>query len=129
MRILGIDPGLRITGYGLVLAEGPRVTVIEAGGKVRMGASTAGRHTVHQKALLVDGLVALFGSGNATGHSRDHCYEFGVVCQDVDLVGALSTKLEALWDKGTPLPLATAQEYTDNKERKKAERRGASQAK
>ena len=105
------------------------VSVIEAGGKVRMGASTAGRHTVHQKALLVDGLVALFGSGNATGHSRDHCYEFGVVCQDVDLVGALSTKLEALWDKGTPLPLATAQEYADSKERKKAERRGASQAK
>ena len=31
MRILGIDPGLRITGYGLVRAEGPRVTVIEAG--------------------------------------------------------------------------------------------------
>lgn len=31
MRILGIDPGLRITGYGLVLAEGSRVTVIEAG--------------------------------------------------------------------------------------------------
>ncbi len=31
MRILGIDPGLRVTGYGLVEAAGPRMTLVEAG--------------------------------------------------------------------------------------------------
>ncbi len=31
MRILGIDPGLRFTGYGLVEASRSRMTVVEAG--------------------------------------------------------------------------------------------------
>ncbi len=31
MRILGIDPGLRITGYGCVDLEGSRLTLVEAG--------------------------------------------------------------------------------------------------
>ncbi len=31
MRILGIDPGLRVTGYGLVDVRGARVTFVEAG--------------------------------------------------------------------------------------------------
>ncbi|HXX36962.1 MAG TPA: crossover junction endodeoxyribonuclease RuvC [bacterium] len=31
MRILGIDPGLRLTGYGLVEVCGPRVGFVEAG--------------------------------------------------------------------------------------------------
>jgi crossover junction endodeoxyribonuclease RuvC len=31
MRILGIDPGLRLTGYGLVEASGTVVTAVEAG--------------------------------------------------------------------------------------------------
>ena len=31
MRILGIDPGLRITGYGAIDAVGPSLTVVEAG--------------------------------------------------------------------------------------------------
>ncbi|MGD8923142.1 MAG: crossover junction endodeoxyribonuclease RuvC [Candidatus Zixiibacteriota bacterium] len=31
MRILGIDPGLRITGYGLIECDGDRRTVVEAG--------------------------------------------------------------------------------------------------
>lgn len=31
MRILGIDPGLRVTGYGLIEAAGPRMTLVEAG--------------------------------------------------------------------------------------------------
>ena len=31
MRILGIDPGLQLTGYGLVEAAGPRVAVISSG--------------------------------------------------------------------------------------------------
>jgi crossover junction endodeoxyribonuclease RuvC len=31
MRILGVDPGLRLTGYGLVEARGRRVAVVDAG--------------------------------------------------------------------------------------------------
>lgn len=31
MRVLGIDPGLRVTGYGLVEANGLRARVVEAG--------------------------------------------------------------------------------------------------
>lgn len=31
MRILGIDPGLQLTGYGLVEAAGPRVAVVSSG--------------------------------------------------------------------------------------------------
>ncbi|MFP4058737.1 MAG: crossover junction endodeoxyribonuclease RuvC [Candidatus Brocadiia bacterium] len=31
MRILGIDPGLQVTGYGLVAATGARARVVEAG--------------------------------------------------------------------------------------------------
>jgi crossover junction endodeoxyribonuclease RuvC len=31
MRILGIDPGLRFTGYGLIETAGPRVALVEAG--------------------------------------------------------------------------------------------------
>ncbi|MEM8865714.1 MAG: crossover junction endodeoxyribonuclease RuvC [Planctomycetota bacterium] len=31
MRILGIDPGLNITGYGVIDAEGRRVKLVEAG--------------------------------------------------------------------------------------------------
>lgn len=30
-RILGIDPGLQVTGYGVLDVEGPRVKLIEAG--------------------------------------------------------------------------------------------------
>jgi len=31
MRVLGIDPGLQVTGYGLLQARGARVRVVEAG--------------------------------------------------------------------------------------------------
>jgi crossover junction endodeoxyribonuclease RuvC len=31
MILLGIDPGLRVTGYGVLSAEGPKVRVVEAG--------------------------------------------------------------------------------------------------
>ncbi len=31
MRVLGIDPGLQVTGYGLLAANGRRVKVVEAG--------------------------------------------------------------------------------------------------
>ncbi len=31
MRILGIDPGLNTTGYGVIDAEGSSLTLVEAG--------------------------------------------------------------------------------------------------
>jgi crossover junction endodeoxyribonuclease RuvC len=31
MRICGIDPGLRTTGYAIIVADGPRVKLVEAG--------------------------------------------------------------------------------------------------
>jgi len=31
MRVLGIDPGLQVSGYGLLQAQGARVRVVEAG--------------------------------------------------------------------------------------------------
>lgn len=31
MRVLGIDPGLQVTGYGLLVVRGVRVRVVEAG--------------------------------------------------------------------------------------------------
>ncbi len=30
-RVLGIDPGLNITGYGVLSIEGPKITMLEAG--------------------------------------------------------------------------------------------------
>jgi len=31
MRVLGVDPGLQVTGYGLLEASGPRARVVEGG--------------------------------------------------------------------------------------------------
>lgn len=36
MRILGIDPGLRVTGFGVIDVEGPRLTYV-ASGVIRIG--------------------------------------------------------------------------------------------
>ncbi|MCL6647311.1 MAG: crossover junction endodeoxyribonuclease RuvC [Chloroflexi bacterium] len=49
-RIVGIDPGLVTTGYGLVLARGPAVTLIE-GGTI---------HPPDRRAPLEHRLVAIF---------------------------------------------------------------------
>lgn len=45
MRILGVDPGLNVTGYGVVDAEGRRVRLVEAG-VVRGGAGKSLAHRV-----------------------------------------------------------------------------------
>jgi crossover junction endodeoxyribonuclease RuvC len=42
MRTLGIDPGLRITGYGCVECRGPDFTLVEAG-VIRLTSESAGR--------------------------------------------------------------------------------------
>ncbi|MAH66647.1 MAG: crossover junction endodeoxyribonuclease RuvC [Phycisphaerae bacterium] len=62
MRILGIDPGLRITGYGLVLAEGPRVTVIEAG-VIRIPPDGSLPHRLHQLHADFTDVITELGPG------------------------------------------------------------------
>jgi len=52
MRVLGIDPGSRRCGYGVVAREGGRLTVIESGVLVPRSGPMAGR-----LALLLDGLT------------------------------------------------------------------------
>ncbi len=57
VRILGIDPGSRITGYGIVDLEGRSTTAVEWG-SVR----TAGEHSDRLKTIFdaLDGLVRTF---------------------------------------------------------------------
>ncbi len=57
VRILGIDPGSRITGYGIVDLEGRSTTAVEWG-SVR----TAGEHSDRLKTIFdaLDGLVRKF---------------------------------------------------------------------
>jgi crossover junction endodeoxyribonuclease RuvC len=55
MRILGIDPGLRITGYGCVEGEGPAVKLVEAG-VFRLGRRPGG-----EIAPIADRLLELDG--------------------------------------------------------------------
>lgn len=50
VRILGIDPGMNITGYGIIEPHGSQIKVIEAGivrGKTK-GSITARVHEIHQ---------------------------------------------------------------------------------
>ena len=55
MRIAGIDPGLEITGYGIVDVEGPRMRVVTAGAL----RSSVGRPLAARLQALHDGIAAL----------------------------------------------------------------------
>ena len=48
MRILGIDPGLRITGFGVIEADGPRLSYV-ASGTIKTDTADIGR--VRKEAL------------------------------------------------------------------------------
>ena len=54
MRILGIDPGLQVTGFGVIDAEGPRLSYV-ASGTVRTTAHAAGDLPGRLK-ILFDGV-------------------------------------------------------------------------
>ena len=105
--------------------------VLEALGKgvqVRLGSSRNGRATVHQKTMLIDEGIALLGSGNATKHSRNSCYEFGIMTQDPDVVSSLSKRLEMLWEEGTAVTMSYATEIRDkhaSRREAKSEAKGA----
>lgn len=53
MRVVGVDPGLNVTGYGVVLRQGKRMTLLEAG-VIRPGGP---QHPLEQRlSTLYDGL-------------------------------------------------------------------------
>jgi crossover junction endodeoxyribonuclease RuvC len=57
MRILGIDPGLRTTGFGVLDAEGPRLCYV-ASGVIQTGSAAQGNLPARLK-LLFDGITEL----------------------------------------------------------------------
>ena len=64
-------------------------------------ASTDGSKTMcHQKCLVVDSSLCLFGSANMTNNSRTHAHEFGVLTTHRRTVAACEDKFERLWKKG-----------------------------
>ena len=54
MRILGIDPGLRTTGFGVVEADGPELRYI-ASGTIKTGAAGSGELPLRLK-IIFDGV-------------------------------------------------------------------------
>ena len=54
MRILGIDPGLQTTGFGVVDADGPRLTYV-ASGTIRTGEASRGDLPARLK-IIFDGV-------------------------------------------------------------------------
>jgi crossover junction endodeoxyribonuclease RuvC len=54
MRILGIDPGLRITGFGVIEAEGPRLHYV-ASGTIKTDAVAIG-HLPARLKIIFDGV-------------------------------------------------------------------------
>ncbi len=59
MRVLGIDPGLQVTGYGIIESSGDRTTVVEAG-VVRSNANTEFAPRLHEIAKELDEIVGQF---------------------------------------------------------------------
>jgi crossover junction endodeoxyribonuclease RuvC len=59
MRILGIDPGLNITGYGILEGQSEQVKVVEAG-VVRTNGCGAMEDKLYQIAKEIDGIISQF---------------------------------------------------------------------
>ncbi|MCK4372453.1 MAG: crossover junction endodeoxyribonuclease RuvC, partial [candidate division Zixibacteria bacterium] len=59
MRILGIDPGLNVTGYGILDSEGDSVTIAEAG-VVRTDSKAALADRLRQIAHEMQEIIAQF---------------------------------------------------------------------
>lgn len=53
MRVLGIDPGLRITGYGCIVHATGRPEIVEAG-VIRLVAAGAEKRTVSERLMELD---------------------------------------------------------------------------
>ena len=88
----------------------------------RLGSPSGGRSTIHQKTLLclhmaadergvfckVVDAVGFIGSGNATGNSKNRCFEYGIGTKDMALLEPLKKRLEGLWDFGEALTFEAA---------------------
>jgi len=59
MRVLGIDPGLNITGYGILDSENQRIGLIEAG-VVRTNAALSMAERLNEIAGEIDGIIEQF---------------------------------------------------------------------
>lgn len=70
VRILGIDPGMNITGYGIIEPQGSSIRVVEAGiirGKTK-GSITARVHEIHQ------GITEVIQSLHPTAMAMEELY-------------------------------------------------------
>ncbi|MEM6328936.1 MAG: crossover junction endodeoxyribonuclease RuvC [Planctomycetota bacterium] len=62
MRILGVDPGLNVTGYGVIDAHGRRVRLVEAG-VVRGGSGPGGKRSLaHRVGEVHAGIAEVIAS-------------------------------------------------------------------
>ena len=91
------------------------VDLIERGVEVRTGGCQGRRRTVHQKCLVVDDAVCLFGSANMTENSMNHCYEFGVQSTQNCLVEACLAKLDRLWSDAAVVEVEVARQRRDER--------------
>jgi crossover junction endodeoxyribonuclease RuvC len=71
MRILGIDPGLRTTGFGVIEADGPRLHYV-ASGTIKTDGVTTGELPARLK-ILFDGV-------------REVAQRYGPTCASVEIV-------------------------------------------
>ena len=73
MRILGVDPGLRTTGFGVIDADGPRLTYV-ASGVIRIAAGPLPPRlaTIHR------------GIGEVIGQYAPHCAVVEIVFVNVN---------------------------------------------
>jgi crossover junction endodeoxyribonuclease RuvC len=71
MRILGIDPGLRTTGFGVIEADGPRLHYV-ASGTIKTDAVATGELPARLK-ILFDGV-------------REVAQRYGPTCASVEIV-------------------------------------------
>ena len=70
--------------------------LVEKGVEIKVGHGK----TIHQKTWLIDGDIAIIGSGNATTNSRQRCSEFGVETTDPNTARELKSKIDRLWEEG-----------------------------
>ena len=98
------------------------VELCNAGVEMRTPAAVLGRRMCHQKTLVVDSFICVFGSANMTEYSRAHAYEFSICCTIPAIRIALEDKFHMLWDGGTAFTLEDAIQWLSRKTENKAER-------
>ena len=76
MRILGIDPGLRTTGFGVVDADGPRLHYV-ASGTIRTGSADTGQLPARLK-IIFDGVREI------VARYEPHCASVEIVFVNVN---------------------------------------------